>query len=171
MLSTTREVTTVALLTAVGIALFVIESFVPMPLPFLKIGFANISSVVAMLTLGIPQMFIVVVLRVIAGSLLVGSLFSPGFVLAFCGGVVSASAMAIARTVSNRLFSPIGISLIGSMTHVITQFCLVLFLYVQSTAVLFLLPLLLLSGFVGGLVVGVISVRILPLVQSARLYS
>lgn len=74
MLSTTREVTTVALLTAVGIALFVIESFVPTPLPFLKIGFANISSVVAIMSLGVPQMFIVVMLRVVIGSLLVGML-------------------------------------------------------------------------------------------------
>ena len=171
MLSTTREVTTVALLTAVGIALFVIESFVPMLLPFLKIGFANISSVVAMLTLGVPQMFVVVVLRVIVGSMLVGSLFSPGFVLAFCGGVISAAAMAIARRLGGRIFSPVGISLIGSMSHVVTQFCIVLFLYVQSTAVLFLLPLLLVSGLIGGLVVGWIAVRILPLVQSARLYS
>lgn len=171
MLSTTREVTSVALLTAVGIALFVVESFVPMPLPFLKIGFANISSVVAMLTLGIPQMFVVVVLRVIVGSMLVGSLFSPGFVLAFCGGVVSAASMAIVRLADKSLFSPVGISLIGSLTHVVTQFCLVLFLYVQSSAVLFLLPLLLLSGFIGGIVVGLIAGRILPLLESARLYS
>lgn len=171
MLSTTREVTSVALLTAVGIALFVVESFVPMPLPFLKIGFANISSVVAMLTLGIPQMFVVVVLRVIVGSMLVGSLFSPGFVLAFCGGVVSAASMAIVRLADKSLFSPVGISLIGSLTHVVTQFCLVLFLYVQSSAVLFLLPLLLLSGVIGGIVVGLIAGRILPLLESARLYS
>ncbi len=171
MLSTTREVTTVALLTAVGIALFVIESFIPAPLPFLKIGFANISSVVAMMVLGAPQMFIVVVLRVLVGSMLVGSLLTPGFLLALCGGIASAITMALARSVRKDLFSPVGISLIGSFTHVLVQLLLVLLLYVQNTAALFLLPLLLLSGFIGGVVVGVISSRLLPLLQSTRLYS
>lgn len=171
MLSTTREVTTVALLTAVGIALFVIESFVPTPLPFLKIGFANISSVVAIMSLGVPQMFIVVMLRVVIGSLLVGSLFTPGFVLAFSGGLASAVTMSLARTARKGLFSPIGISLIGSLTHVLTQFLLVLFLYVQNTAILFLLPLLLISGFISGIIVGWIASRLLPILESTRLHA
>ena len=171
MLSTTREVTTVALLTAVGIALFVIESFIPAPLPFLKIGFANISSLVALMVLGVPQMFLVVVLRVFVGSMLVGSLLTPGFVLAFCGGLTSATAMALSHGARKGFFSPIGISLIGSLTHIVTQFLIVLLLYVQSPAVLFLLPLLLLSGVVGGVVVGWIVLRLLPLLESIRLHA
>ena len=169
MLSSTREITRVALLTAVGIALFVIESFIPTPLPFLKIGFANISSVVALMSLGGSQMFIVVVLRVAIGSMLVGSLFTPGFVLAFGGGITSGIAMLLARSVRKDLFSPVGISLIGSLTHVATQFLLVLLLYVQNAAILYLLPLLLLSGFVGGIVVGWISSRLIPIIAAARL--
>jgi len=170
MLSTTREVTTVALLTAVGIALFVIESFIPTPLPFLKIGFANISSVVTIMILGIPEMFVVVILRVLVGSLLVGSLFSPGFILALCGGLTSACAMAVARAIRPGLFGPVGISLIGSLTHVATQFLLVMFLYVQNRGLVSLLPLLLLSGFAGGIVVGWISARLLIVLRSTRIH-
>lgn len=170
MFSTTRDVTTVALLTAVGIALFVIESFVPTPLPFLKIGFANISSVVTVISVGVPEMFVVVLLRVLVGSILVGSFFSPGFLLAICGGITSATTMAIARVIWNDLFSAVGISLIGSMTHVVTQFLLVRFLYVQNSAVMTLLPLLLLSGFLGGLVVGWISSRLLGVLISIRIH-
>jgi heptaprenyl diphosphate synthase len=170
MLSTTREVTTVALLTAVGVALFVVESFIPTPLPFLKIGLANVSSLVAMLLLGVPQMFVVVIIRVVAGSMLVGSLFTPGFVLAIGGGITSAMAMALTKRIGKQLFSPVGISLIGSLTHVVTQFLLVLWLYVQSSAVLVLLPLLLGSGFIGGLVVGWFASRLLPILQSTRLH-
>ena len=171
MLSTTREVTTVALLTTVGIALFVIESFIPTPLPFLKIGFANISSVVAIMSVGVPQMFIVVILRVVVGSMLVGSLFTPGFVLAISGGFASAVAMSLARTARKDLFSSVGISLVGSLTHVVTQFLLVLFLYVQSVAVLYLLPLLLISGFISGVLVGWIASRLLPILESTQMYT
>lgn len=171
MLSTTREVTAVAMLTAGGIALFVIESVIPAPLPFLKVGLANISSLLAMLTLGIPQMFIVMILRVVVGSMLVGSLFTPGFVLAIGGGVTSAIAMAVTKKASKDLFSPVGISLIGSFTHVLTQFLLALWLYVQSAAFFFLLPLLLLSGFLGGLAVGLITSRMLRVLKSTRLHA
>jgi heptaprenyl diphosphate synthase len=170
MLSTAREVTTVAFLTAGGIALFVIEAFIPTPLPFLKIGLANISSLVAMLVLGVPQMFLVLILRVMAGSMLVGSLFTPGFVLALGGGITSGTAMAVTKQWSSALFSPVGISLVGSFTHVITQFLLVQWLYVQDSSVIFLLPLLLLSGLIGGLVVGWMTVRLLPVLRSARLH-
>lgn len=168
MLSTTREVTAVALLTAVGVAMFVVESFIPTPLPFLKVGLANISSLVAMMVMGVPQMFMVVIIRVVVGSMLVGSLFTPGFILAIGGGITSATAMALTKRCGKELFSPVGISLIGSLTHVATQFLLVLWLYVQSSAVFFLLPLLVASGFVGGLVVGWITSRLLPMMQSAR---
>ena len=166
MLSSTGELTKVALLIAVGVALFVIESFIPTPLPFLKIGFANISSVVAMMSLGIGEMFVVVVARVIVGSMLVGTLFTPGFILAFGGGIASGIAMAVARAIRKDLFSPIGISLIGSLTHVATQFMLVMFFYVRNPAILYILPLLLLSGFVGGIVVGWISSRLIPVIRS-----
>lgn len=170
LFSTTREVTTVALLTAVGVALFVIESFIPTPLPFLKIGLANISSLVAMMVLGVPQMLVVVIMRVVVGSMLVGSLFTPGFVLAISGGITSAATMALTKRCGKQLFGPVGISLVGSLTHVVTQFLLVLWLYVQNSAVFFLLPLLLASGFVGGIVVGWITSRLLPVVQSTRLH-
>ena len=166
MLSSTGELTKVALLIAVGVALFVIESFIPTPLPFLKIGFANISSVVAMMSLGIGEMFVVVVARVIVGSMLVGTLFTPGFILAFGGGIASGIAMAVARAIRKDLFSPIGISLIGSLTHVATQFMLVMLFYVRNPAILYILPLLLLSGFVGGIVVGWISSRLIPVIRS-----
>ncbi|MEK9135499.1 MAG: Gx transporter family protein [Bacteroidota bacterium] len=170
MLSTTREVTTVAMLTAVGIALFVIESFIPAPFPFLKIGFANISSVITLFLLGAPQMFMVVVLRVVVGSILVGSVFTPGFLLAISGGLTSALAMGLAKGLTKSAFSPVGISMIGSLTHVVVQLLLVMLLYVQNPTLLFLLPLLLLSGAIGGFVVGWISLRLLPLMRSLRLY-
>lgn len=163
-----RQLTTIAFLSAAGTALFVAESFIPMPFPFLKIGLANVSSVIALMLLGPGPMMIVVMIRIVAGSLLVGSLFSPGFTLAFSAGVVSAAAMALTKKITGKLFSVVGISLVGSATHVITQLTIVLLLYVRNTAVLYILPLLLLSAIVGGLIVGWVSLRVLAVVQTIR---
>jgi heptaprenyl diphosphate synthase len=164
-LSSSRHITTLSFLAAVGIALFVIESFIPLPFPFLKIGLANISTVLTLMMFGMGDAVLVVIIRVFVGSLLVGSLFGPGFVLALSGGVASALIMGMAKRFTRKLFSVIGISLIGSTTHVLTQFIIVLFLYVQSPAVSFLLPLLLFSALFGGLVVGWISDRLLSVLK------
>jgi uncharacterized membrane protein len=160
-LSSTRHLTLLSLFAAVGIALFVVESFIPTPFPFLKIGLANISTVLALMMFSAGDALLVVVVRVVVGSFLVGSLLGPGFILAFAGGTVAALAMGLVRRATGRMFSVIGISLVGSTAHVITQFAVVLLLYVQNPALSALLPFLLFSALFGGLVVGWISERLL----------
>jgi heptaprenyl diphosphate synthase len=171
MLSTTRDVTTVAMLSAAGIALFVIESYIPSPLPFLKIGLANISSVIALLLVGPLEMMTVVAVRIVIGSLLVGTFLSPSFVIALASGVVSSASMAMVHRFRPSLFSPIGLSLIGAILHVTTQVVVVSLLVVQASAVVSLVPFLLLTGVVGGLVVGWLSARLLRILSAARLHA
>lgn len=166
---TTRQITTLAFLSAVGISLFVIESFIPMPLPFLKIGLANIASLMALMLFGMREMMVVLLIRVSVGAMLTGSIFGPGFLLAMAGGLGSALAMGGVKSAFPGVFSVVGISLIGSFTHVTIQFLFVLFFYVQTTAVFFLLPLLLASSLAGGLIVGWISARVIPIIQSMHI--
>ncbi len=159
-LASPKQIARAGFLASVGIGLFVLESLVPLPFPFLKIGFANISSVVALEVLGPGPMFAVVVIRVLAGSMLTGALFTPGFLLAFSGGLVSGASMIIARRIGGRHLSAIGISLVGAAAHILTQLLVVRFLMVRNDAVMVLLPLLLSSAVAGGLVVGLISLRL-----------
>lgn len=168
-LSTTRHITSLSLFAAVGIGLFVVESFIPMPFPFLKIGLANVSTILALMIFSAGDAVLVVMVRVVVGSLLVGSLFGPGFLLAFAGGTASAIVMGGVKRWTGNLFSVMGLSLIGSTTHVLTQFSLVLLLYVQSMALTALLPLLLLSALVGGLIVGWVSSRLLDVLLQTEM--
>ncbi|HXG00048.1 MAG TPA: Gx transporter family protein [Bacteroidota bacterium] len=165
--SPVRRMTTVALLSAVGIALFVIESYIPMPLPFLKIGLANVSSVVALMLVGTTSMMSVVTLRIVLGSLLIGTFMGPAFVLALSGGVASAIVMAIVRKMFRGLFGVIGISLLGAVTHVLVQLAVVRFVFVQNASVFHLLPLMLASSVVGGLVVGYLALRLIEAIPEA----
>ncbi|MER3523473.1 MAG: heptaprenyl diphosphate synthase [Ignavibacteria bacterium] len=158
--SPVRRLTLIAVLAAVGIALFVIESHIPMPLPFLKIGLANISSVVALVLIGTTSMMSVVLLRVVVGALLIGTFMSPAFLLALSAGVVSALVMGLVRKLTRNLFSVVGISLVGAFTHSIVQLFVVRYVYVQTTVVLHLLPFLLAGALVGGLIVGAVSLRL-----------
>jgi heptaprenyl diphosphate synthase len=155
-------VTRLGFLASIGTALFVLESLIPLPLPFLKVGLANISTVIALIISGPADALIVVFLRVLAGSLITGSFFGPAFILAMSAGVVSAAVMGGLRGVTGRAFGPVGLSLAGSSAHVATQIAVVGLLYVRNAAVIHLLPLLLLTALAGGFVVGIVTSRLLP---------
>ena len=159
---TVHRVTRLGFLTAVGTALFVLESMVPLPLPFLKVGLANISTLLALIVSGPVDALTVVFLRVIAGSLLTGSFLGPSFFLALTAGLVSAAVMSLLRILAPPLLGPVGLSLAGSSAHVLTQLTIVAFVYVRNGALFHLLPLLLLTALIGGLVVGLITSQLLP---------
>lgn len=149
-----RRVTRLGFLASMGTALFVLESLIPLPLPVLKLGLANISTLITLIVCGPADALIVVFLRVLAGSIITGSFFSPAFMLAMSAGIVSAAVMGGVRIVAGRVFGPVGLSLAGSSAHVATQIALVALLYVRKAAVIHLLPVLLLTALVGGLIVG-----------------
>jgi len=161
----TKRITRLSFLSAVGIALYVLESFIPTPLPFLKIGLANASSLVALMLFGPVDMLLVVLTRVVVGSFLVGSLFSPAFLLGLSGGVVAALTMSGAKLLGPKVFSVIGISLIGSVAHIVTQLLVVMYLFVENESLFVLLPLLLTSACVGGLIVGWISSEMIKVMK------
>ena len=169
--SSARHLTTVSVLAAAGIALFVLESFIPMPLPFLKVGLANVSTLVTLAGFSFADALLVVALRVVVGSLLVGTFMGPAFVIALSAGMCSAAAMALSWRFTGKMFSPVGISLIGSTTHVVTQLVVVRGLYVHSIALSYLLPFLLLSALLGGLVVGLISSRLITALRTTGTFS
>jgi len=163
--TSSRHLTYVAVLAAVGTVLHVVESFVPMPVPFLKLGLANVATVVALVVLSPRDMVLVLLTRVFAGSLLIGSLFSPSFLIALLSGLAAAGAMWGSLRLTGGLFSVVGLSLIGSVTHVLTQLWIVSALFARSPSLFVLLPLLLLTALVGGTVVGLVSARIAPLLS------
>jgi heptaprenyl diphosphate synthase len=162
-----RRVTRLGFLAAAGTALFVLESFFPLPLPFLKIGLANISTVLALITAGPVDAIAVVCIRVTAGSLLTGSFLGPSFLVALSAGLASGVAMALFRVVSPRSTGPVGLSLVGATVHVTSQLGVVDLFFVRNSALAGLLPLLLLTALTGGIVVGFISARTLPLFDPA----
>lgn len=162
-----RRVTRLGFLASLGTALFVLESLIPLPLPFLKVGLANISTLVALIASGPADALIVVFLRVLVGSLVTGSFLGPAFILAMSAGVVSAAVMGGVRSLAGRAFGPVGISLAGSSAHVSTQIAVVGLLYVRNAAVIHLLPLLLVTALVGGLIVGIVTARLLPALNAS----
>lgn len=148
----------VALLSAYAIALHGFESLLPTPIPWLRLGLANIITLVALCLYGTRVAIMVTLVRVTLSSLFTGTFLGPSFMLSLGGGITSTLAMGSVMYLAPRLFSPIGLSLIGALFHNITQLLLAYILFIQRIgAILLISPFIVLLGVVTGTVNGVIA--------------
>ena len=116
--SRNRVIVWLSLLIAVGLILFIFEVYIPRPLPWLKPGLANISTLLALYFFNFQAAIIVVIVRVVTGSFLVGTFLNPAFILAMGGGVASTLVMSLVKTYFSRTFSIFGISILLSLIHI-----------------------------------------------------
>ena len=147
-----KRLTKLALLTAVALILFVVEAQIPAPVPIpgVKLGLANIVTVYAMFRFGPRDTLLVLLTRVVLGSVFAGSVMTLWFSLA--GGLLCWTAMAALRNIlTERQLWVCGI--LGAMCHNLGQMAVCLAVY-RSWAVAVYLPVLLLSGIVTGLFTG-----------------
>lgn len=147
-----RRMTSISLLSAAGAVVFIFEAFIPSPLPWMKLGLSNIAVLLAIYYFGILEGIAVSLLRLTAGSLFTGTLFSPGFIFGLGGGVFSVLTMWGLKNIDRRLISPVGISIGGSAGHTFGQLIIANILFIRNSSVWHLLPLMtIISVFTGAL--------------------
>lgn len=146
-----------AVLISLGAMLFILENLIPMPLPWLRLGLANVVTLLALYWWGMKEATLIVILRVILGGLLSGKFLTPAFVLALSGGIASLLIMSFIYRYASKMFSPVGTSLWGAVFKNTTQLCLVAWIYIDNFSILSLLPLVLFSTLFSGIVTGYIT--------------
>jgi heptaprenyl diphosphate synthase len=151
----------IAQLTALAIGLTLAEAALPSPVPGVKPGLANIVVLLVLLQYGWRAAAWVSGLRVLAGGLLLGSLFAPGFWLSAAGALVSLSVLAGARYLPSRYFGPVSLSVLAAFGHIGGQLALVGLWLLPSAALIKLLPVFAAAALVFGTVNGVIVARLL----------
>lgn len=148
----------IALLAAYAIGLHSIEKLIPTPIPWLRFGFANIITLTTLLLYGLKAGMTVTLIRVFIVSLFTGTFLGPAFVLSLGGGVSSALTMWASKILFRRLFGPIGLSLIGALTHNIAQLFLAYLFFVRRLeAVIFITPIIILLGVFTGTFNGIVT--------------
>jgi len=149
-----NKFTQIALLVTIASVLFTLESFIPSPIPWIRLGLANGITLIALTWWGMKEGFIITILRVIVGSLLTGKLFSPVFIFAIAGGLSSTFAMGMLLSLKDSVFSLIGISIFGAVVKNIVQLGLVYFIFIKQITVFNLIPIFLLSSLITGIIIG-----------------
>ena len=162
----TRDDQRIAGFAALAIAISVLEAGFPSPIPGIKPGLANAVSLIVLLRHGWRVAAWVTLLRVIAGSLLLGSLMAPAFWLSLGGAAGGLAALALG-TGYNRLLpagaalSAIGLSVLAALAHMAGQFAVAYGVFVPHPGLLRLLPVLMTAALLFGSVTGWAASQIL----------
>ena len=151
----------IARLAALAIGLTLAEAALPSPIPGVKPGLANIVILMVLLQYGWRAAAWVSGLRVLAGGLLLGSLFTPGFWLSLTGAVFSLAVLAVARHLPKAYFGPISLSVLAAFGHIGGQLALASAWLLPGVALLNLLPVFAAAALIFGTVNGVIVARLL----------
>jgi heptaprenyl diphosphate synthase len=151
---TSRDIARLGLLTGLALALYIVESALPRPLPWLRLGLSNALVLAVLLVYGLRMALSISVLRTLVGSLVIGSFLSPGFAISMSAGIASCVAMGVASFVGRRVLGTVGISVIGALAHNLTQLLVAYFLFVRHAEVFALVPVFLFLSAGTGLVTG-----------------
>ncbi|MDO4552820.1 MAG: Gx transporter family protein [Bacillota bacterium] len=146
-----------ALLTALALVFSWVELLLPLSsaVPGVKLGLANLVILVALYTLGPGSALVVNVLRILLAGALYGNLFSVAYALS--GGLLSLAVMILLK--KTGLFSLAGVSMAGGVAHNAGQLLMAV-LVVENPKLFLYLPILLFSGMVSGLLVGIAATLI-----------
>ena len=148
---------------ALALTLSFLEGLLP-AMPFLppgaKPGLANIVTMFAACSLGLPAALYVAVLKALFALLTRGV---TAFFMSLCGGVLSAVAMYILFKLNDKI-GITGISVLSALAHNFGQLVVSFFL-VGSTAVFGYAPFLILFGIISGILTGIVFKILLPAVN------
>ena len=151
----------IALLVSMSCVLQISESMVPHPIPGLRLGLANMLTLVALVTLGFKYALQIAVYRTVLSSFIVGTFMSPTFILSFSGAVVSSAVMGLLYWLSghsNRYrFSLIGISILGALSHNMVQLSLAYLILVKHKGIFVFFPWLSIGAVVMGWITGAVA--------------
>lgn len=162
----TKKLAVIAILVAQATILHYLEGLLPNPIPIpgVKLGLANIITLLALVLFDFKTALNIVVLRTILGSLLNGTLFGVGFFLSFTGAVSSGCIMALLLRLFPQ-FSVIGVSVAGAVTHSIGQL-LMASLIISLPGIFYYLPVMLLFSVPTGIITGLLLKGLLKFLRS-----
>ncbi len=158
-----KKIAVYGLLVALAFILSYIESLFPLAIgiPGIKLGLANLVVIVAIYKLGVKEAFTLSVIRIILVGFTFGSPSSMMFSLV--GGLLSWLLMVIFQ--KSKLFSMVGVSIIGGIAHNIGQI-IVSILVLENINIIYYLPFLLVSGVITGGLIGILAAIIIRRLKS-----
>lgn len=156
--SNNRIVALTGVFIALALVLSYLESLIPVfaAVPGIKLGIANIVTMLAIYKLGVRPAIIISAGRIVLAGILFGNLYVIIYSLA--GGALSIIVIIILKKI--KLFSVVGVSVAGAVAHNAGQIIVAVF-FMENVNIMYYLPVLIISGVAAGAVVGIFTVYII----------
>ncbi|MCK9548231.1 MAG: Gx transporter family protein [Sphaerochaeta sp.] len=151
-----RSERTVAFVSAVTLLCSTLEFLIPKPLPFLRLGLANLPLLIILDTIGLRSYLAILLLKAIGQGMVSGTLFSYLILVSLSGTLASGLAMYGAKRLLASRVSLVGISLIGAFVSNLSQIA-VAAAVVYGSAIWIAAPLMLALGLATSLVLGILA--------------
>ena len=145
-------------LTGLMASLALIFSYVEVLFPFnagipgVKLGLANLVPLIILYRLDARYAFAANLIRVILAGLLFSGVF--GMIYSLAGGILSIIVMYLLYRTNK--FSMVGVSMAGGVCHNLGQLMTAVVL-LQNTGILSYFPVLLFSGLISGILIGILA--------------
>ncbi len=155
--SSAKNVAVTGVFIALAMVFSYIETFIPINIgvPGVKLGLANIVTIVVLHKLGVGRAVLVSNIRIVLSAMLFGNMTVMLYSLA--GAMVSLLVMTVLCKL--KFFSIAGVSIAGGVAHNMGQLVLAMFM-LSDQHVLYYAPVLIISGTIAGIVTGILAVAI-----------
>ena len=167
-MSNTKRLVQSAVLIALALALSYTERFIPLqlliPLPGVKLGLANVVTLIALYLLGGKTAFTILIIRCALGSVFGGGI--TGLLFSLTGGMLSMTVMALGRKLP--FLSVYGVSILGAAAHNVGQI-LAAMAVMSSVYVGAYLPYLLLVALFTGFATGGACAGVLRILKAVNI--
>ena len=153
--------------TALALIFSYVELLIPINfgIPGAKLGLANLVIIIVLYKTDWKEALLLSVVRIVLAGFLFGNLF--GILYSLAGGILSLAVMALLKR--SGAFSIIGVSMAGGVSHNVGQLIMAM-LVVETYAVGYYLPVLLIAGLITGTLIGIAGREMLKRLDLAVLY-
>lgn len=138
---------------SLSVILSIVDTAIPKPFPWLKLGFSNIVTVYLLHKKYYREIFITIIIRVLLAQVIMGNLISIATLLSFFGNISSALVMVgLDIILPKEHFSLYPISVLGSIANISIQFLSIKLILNLDNISMLLFPSLIFSFFFGLLI-------------------
>lgn len=149
-----KDIAITGVFIALAMILSYLESLVPIgfAVPGIKLGLANLVTIVALYKLGLRDTIIISLGRILLSGVLFGNMMIIIYSLA--GAALSILVMVLVK--KTKIFSTTGVSVCGAISHNLGQI-IVAVISLENMNIMYYMLVLAIAGTVAGTVIGILS--------------
>jgi len=154
-----RKLVFIAIMISISVVLSIVETLISgliFIVPGVKLGLANVITLIILVTLGEKEAFLVVITRIMIVALTYSGFFTPSFWISLSGGMLAILAMILIKKTKLSIYS---ISVFGSLMHMVGQ--IIAAMVVSNTETLiYLLPYMIALSIPTGIITAFLANKI-----------